>query len=189
MKVYIVTYGEYSEYAIEAVFTAKEKADEYVQFHGTEYRVEEFETDVEFEKKTKVWDITLDTQSGELAMSVPLDNTEYNLNKLDTCKKCIFGDNKMDFYVMADTQDRATKIAYERLVALKSNPFIWLQLNTKVIASEGYCYTTNEYPTFNIKTNKFYTRVPMKKESRIIEGALKNITLIGIDELKQTNKE
>lgn len=170
MKVYIVTYGEYSEYSIDAVFSTREKADEYVQFHGSEYRVEEFDTDQEFKKETKVWAITLDTQSGKLTKSVPLNNTEYYLNKLDSCKKCIFGDNKMDFYVMADTQERATKIAYERLVALKSNPYIWLQLNTKVVASEGRCYTTDEYPTFNIKTNTFYTKVPMKAESPIIEG-------------------
>lgn len=170
MKVYIVTYGEYSGYAIDAVFTTREKADEYVQFHGTEYRVEEYETDQEFKKETKVWNVTINTQSDKLASSYPCGNTDYYLNKLDTCKKSSFGDDDMCFYVMADTQERATKIAYERLVALKSNPVIWLQLNIKVKAPEGGRYAIEEYPTFNIKTNKFYTKVPMKAESPIIEG-------------------
>lgn len=170
MKVYIVTYGEYSGYAIDAVFTTREKADEYVQFHGTEYRVEEFETDQEFKKETKVWNVTINTQSGKMASSAPCGNTDYYLNKLDTCKKSSFGDDDMCFYVMADTQERATKIAYERLVALKSNPVIWLQLNIKVKDPEGGCYAIGEYPTFNLRTNKFYTKVPMKAESSIIES-------------------
>ena len=179
MKVYIVTYGEYSGYAIEAVFTTREKADEFVQFYGTEYRVEEFETDQEFKKETKVWLITINMQSGNLSASVPCGNTEFYQSKIDTCQKSLFNDNEMDFYVMADTQDRATKIAYERLVALKSNPIIWEKLNTKVKDPNGWFFAIDEYPVFNIKTNKFYTKVPMKKESPIIEGI--------IEKLKQQN--
>lgn len=36
MKVYVVTYGEYSDYGIEAVFSTKEKAQEYINIACTE---------------------------------------------------------------------------------------------------------------------------------------------------------
>ena len=35
-KIYIVTSGEYSDYAIDAVFSTEEKAHEYIQQHGSD---------------------------------------------------------------------------------------------------------------------------------------------------------
>ena len=46
-KIYIVTSGEYSDYTIDAVFSTKEKAEEYVQQYGTNYRVEDYDIDEE----------------------------------------------------------------------------------------------------------------------------------------------
>lgn len=43
MKVYIVTDGEYSEYAIQEVFSNKEAAEEYKYWHNITNEIEEYE--------------------------------------------------------------------------------------------------------------------------------------------------
>ena len=53
-KIYIVTSGEYSDYTIERVFSTKEKANEFIQQHGTDYRIEEYVVDEEIKKRTKI---------------------------------------------------------------------------------------------------------------------------------------
>lgn len=48
MKVYIVTYGDYSDYTISRVFLSKEKAENFARYHSSgyyQYRVEEYDTD------------------------------------------------------------------------------------------------------------------------------------------------
>ena len=52
MTIYVVTSGAYSDYGIDAVFTNGDKAKEYCAIHNNgevyrEYRVEEYESDVE----------------------------------------------------------------------------------------------------------------------------------------------
>ena len=44
MVIYVVTDGVYSEYHVEAVFTSREKAEEFRTYHGYD-NVEEFEAD------------------------------------------------------------------------------------------------------------------------------------------------
>lgn len=59
MKVYVVTYGEYSDYTIQGVTLDKEVAEEYVKKYNTdsisysEARIEVYNTD-DFERMTKM---------------------------------------------------------------------------------------------------------------------------------------
>ena len=152
-KIYIVTSGEYSDYEIEAVFTTKEKAVEYVEQNGTRYNIEEYNLDEEVEKKTQLWSIEFCVEDGKLCEASP---TSYDRNKvIDTCFIFdTFGYRKeipyIRFYVDADAMDRAVKIAMERFASVKSNDYIWLRL-TRPLFVNG----KTQYEIFNIKTNVF----------------------------------
>lgn len=152
-KIYIVTSGEYSDYGIEAVFTTKEKAVEYVEQNGTRYNIEEYNLDEEVEKKTQLWSIEFCVVDGKLCEASP---TSYDRNKvIDTCFIFdTFGYRKeipyIRFYVDADAMDSAVKIARERFASVKSNDYIWLRL-TRPLFVNG----KTQYEIFNIKTNVF----------------------------------
>lgn len=153
-KIYIVTSGEYSDYSINAMFTTKEKAVEYVEQHGTDYNIEEYNLDEEVEKKTQLWDVVFCVEDGKLHEANP---TNYNGNRLaDTCNiyDGLFNNGKhyINFYVDADSMDRAVKIARERFAAVKASDYIWLRLTRPYEIGR---YGRTEYERFNVKTNEF----------------------------------
>ena len=153
-KIYIVTSGEYSEYEINAVFTTKEKAVDYVEQHGTYYDIEEYELDKEVEKKSQLWSIVFCIEDGKFDEANPIS---YNKNKeVDTCYvEERFGNGKMYyiiFLVDADSMNRAVKIARERFAAVKANEYVWLRLTRPY---ELDMYGKRKYESFNVKTNKF----------------------------------
>lgn len=153
-KIYIVTSGEYSDYRINAVFTTKEKAVDYVEQHGTDYNIEEYNLDEDVKKKTQLWNIVFCVENGKLYGANP---TSYNKNKLiDTCSMFKIFNGKaewhyINFYIDADSMDRAIKIASERFASVKANEYIWIRL-TRPYASIGL---NNKYERFNVKTNEF----------------------------------
>jgi hypothetical protein len=153
-KIYIVTSGEYSEYEINAVFSTKEKANAYIQQHGTYYDIEEYDLDEEVEKKSQLWSIVFCIENGKFDEANPIS---YNKNKeVDTCYvEERFGDGKMYyiiFLVDADSMNRAVKIARERFAAVKANEYIWLRLTRPYELDR---YGKRKYESFNVKTNEF----------------------------------
>lgn len=153
-KIYIVTSGEYSEYEINAVFTTRKKAEEYVQQHGTYYDIEEYELDKEVEKKTQLWSIVFCIEDGKFDEANPIS---YNKNKkADICYvEERLGGGKMYyiiFLVDADSMNRAVKIARERFVAVKANEYVWLRLTRPYELDR---YGKRKYESFNVKTNEF----------------------------------
>lgn len=153
-KTYIVTSGEYSEYGIDAVFTTKEKAVDYVEQHGTCYNIEEYDLDDEVEKKTQLWHIVFCVEDGKLNKASP---TSYNINRVvDTCYISEpfnwRAGSHICFYVDADSMNRAVKIARERFAAVKANEYIWLRL-TRPYKLDKYGH--NKFERFNVKTNEF----------------------------------
>lgn len=151
-KIYIVTSGCYSDYSIEAVFTTQDKANDYVQQHGTDYRIEEYELDEEVTKQVQVWRVEFNIDTKELSESV----TCYKADEYrDTCRVIRYlhgGGSLIWFFVDADSMDKAIKIASERFAAIKSNDYIWSRLTTP--------YATNrfglpQFERFNTKTNEF----------------------------------
>jgi len=149
-KIYIVTSGEYSDYEINAVFTTEQKAVDYVEQHGTNYNIEEYNLDEEVEKKTQLWRIAFCVEDGKLQDAIP---TDYNRNEVvDTCY--IFNTFKdyICFYIDADSMDRAVKIARERFAAVKANEYIWIRLTRPYEIDR---YNHKKYERFNVATNKF----------------------------------
>ena len=151
-KIYIVTSGEYSDYHIEAVFTTKEKAVDYVEQHGTDYNIEEYDLDEEVEKKTQLWSIVFCIENGKLLEGNTRSFKEDEVR--DTCFVELSWNGKLyiTFYVDADSMDRAVKIARERFAAVKANEYVWLRLTRPY---ELDMYGRRKYESFNVKTNKF----------------------------------
>lgn len=151
MKIYIVTSGEYSDYGIDAVFSTKEKADEYIQQHGTDYHIEEYDLDEEVIKYTRLWRIEFNISDGMFHEACVRDYKQEVVR--DTCNvEQYLQGTYINFYVDADTMDKAVKIASERFTAVKANEYIWLRLTRPYAISR---YGSDRYETFNIKTNEF----------------------------------
>lgn len=151
-KIYIVTEGEYSDYHICAVFSTREKAEEYVQSHGTDYGIEEYDLDEDVERGVKLWYVAIAIKNNEIIETCP---TEYRVEEMtDTCRIKVnwHGEPIMYFYVQSETMDRAIKIASERFAAVKSNEYIWLRLTRPCSVDK---YGGNCYERFNVKTNEF----------------------------------
>lgn len=149
-KIYIVTSGNYSDYRIDAVFSKKENAEEYVQNNGSDYRIEDYELDKPIVNGNKLWLISFNLENGRIE-----DVTVSNCKKeyyCDTCKysPCSFVKH-IDFFVEAEVMDKAKKIASERFAAVKANEYILLRL-TRPYTLTGY---NKKYERFNVKTNEF----------------------------------
>ena len=144
-KIYIVTSGCYSDYTIERVFSTKEKANEFIQQHGTDYRIEEYVVDEEkVKKEEKIWDVEIDIDDNSVIQSIPRN---FLCREEGTCEHHeYFQNDVVDLYVKADSMDKAIKIAKERYFAIKANDYIWSTL-TK-------CENINKV-FFNIHTNEF----------------------------------
>lgn len=117
-KIYIVTSGEYSDYCIRAVFSTKEKADEYIQQHGTDSSIEVFDIDEEVKKETKIWRVVMRFDNFKVSEctvwgSYIKDAFEYLLDWN--------GIGYINLYLEADCMDRAIKIASERIAQIKAN--------------------------------------------------------------------
>lgn len=147
--IYIVTTGEYSDYTIVAVFSTKKKADEYVQQHGTNYNVEEYNLDEEVVKKTQLWSVTFSVEDCKMSFAYP--TTQY-LDKRDCCHINKTYPQDINFYVESDSMNRAIKIARERFAAVKANDYIWLRLTRHYVIDR---YGRKKHEIFNVKTNEF----------------------------------
>ena len=152
-KVYVVTSGSYSDYSIECVFSTREKAEEYLQYHDDEYRIEEYALDEKFEKKGSIWKVTIDLSSDEVDFRKewhPLGDEYIKTLDCMTLHKMphYYKDKSLKFrtWVRTTTRDRAISIARERLVAARSNEVIWLRLQ---IRDED-----DKFPIYNCYTNE-----------------------------------
>ena len=144
-KIYIVTSGCYSDYTIERVFSTKEKANEFIQQHGTDYRIEEYVVDEEkVKKEEKIWDVEIDIDDNSVIQSIPRN---FLCREEGTCEYHeYFWNDVVDLCVKADSMDKAIKIAKERYFAIKSNDYIWSTLTKRENINKVF---------FNIHTNKF----------------------------------
>lgn len=158
--IYIVTAGEYSDYHIEAVFSTIKKAKEFTQQNGSEYRIEEYKLDAQFERGAKLWCVTIDVDNSEIlqANARPNERDESVERLKDLCViRNYLRQKRCELYIVTDTMDRATKIAKERYFALKANHYIWSKMNKdESYRSCGYTFSSLKvYPYFNFVTNEF----------------------------------
>lgn len=117
-KIYLVFSGGYPESQIEAVFSTKELAEEYVLHNGTDYEVEEYDVDVPFERGDVLWSVRLNIDTHEERGCEATDKLAYkDLVLYDDYTMC--GDC-LTMWVEADTSERAIEIANERLNQVKA---------------------------------------------------------------------
>ena len=120
-SIFIVTSGEYSDYGIEAVFSTREKADEYVEQHGTDFRVEEFPVDSCVpDNSKKKWNVYLDYNTGELCgCNPPCGWTPLDRDYFRYADSFASSAELLNFYIEAETISKAVKIASEMLMQVK----------------------------------------------------------------------
>ena len=83
-KVYIVTGGDYSDYHIVAVSSTEEKAKEYIQTTGKGDDYVEFEVDVPYERKDRVWRIDMRVCDHEVTYC----EVERSYDNVEDCIDC-----------------------------------------------------------------------------------------------------
>ena len=154
-KIYIVTSGEYSDYNIEAVFSTREKAEEYIQQHGTHYRIEPHGVDEEVKKNNNIWWVDMRLDNFELQDCGISYSTNNYTDKDKDIFKYIDGWNKKGVirqYIEADCMDRAIKIASERMAQIKANKDIcYARAFTKTI--DPY-FGISTYPLVRYRTGE-----------------------------------
>lgn len=144
-KVYIVTDGDYSDYHIVAVFSTEEKAKEYIQTTGKGDDYVEFEVDVPYGRKDRVWRIDMSISSHEvtyLGVEMYYDNVEDCIR----LRRRRFGDT-LSLWIKADTQERAIKIANERIGQVLAGAYIFYK--NAFMADDN-----NEHPYVNYHTGE-----------------------------------
>lgn len=164
-KVYIVTSGEYSDYHINAVFSTREKAEEYVDAQGSDYRVEEYPVDdAEVKKNESIWLVSVNWITGNADSANPQNFSNYYTDKVDTVlydESC--GSGYLNFVLMSDSMARAKKVAHERFMQVKALhavkfPFLMQECVVERILSVG----RRRYPFYDYNTGKIVLDQYMK---------------------------
>ena len=153
-QVYIVTSGEYSDYTIEAVFSTRKKAEEYVDAHGSDYRVEEYPVDdAEVKKNESIWLVSVNWKTGEVISANPEDFDEYYADKEGTVQYKKSWDEYLDIVLMSDSMERAKKVAAERFMQVKALHAVKFPLLMKECVIE-YNHIGKIYPFYDYNTGK-----------------------------------
>lgn len=159
-KIYIVTSGEYSDYGINAVFSTKEKAQEFRQQHGTDFSIEVYDIDEEVKKETKVWRVAIRFDNFKVSNCLAgLWGDGWDFDMKDTFEYHLDWDNKeyIHLFIEADCMDRAIKIASERIAQIKANKdMLYAKAFTQV--QDPFFKYSKSYPTVYYKTGEIMKR-------------------------------
>jgi hypothetical protein len=156
-KVYIITYGDYSDYSICAVFSTKDKAEEYIQQHGNLFRIEEHLLDDEVEQ-SEIWRVEISMLS-------------HNINHCESCSDSwssgrvdkfrvfepAFHNNEWSIKMLlrADSMNRAIKVASERAAQIVANKDLFYAVAFNKIRSGTF--GIRDYPWVDYNTGKINT--------------------------------
>lgn len=153
-NVYIVTDGDYSDYRIVAVFSTEEQAKEYIQRTGKGDDYVEFEVDVPYQSKDRVWHIELRISDHKVTY-FEVERYYDNINDCIRLRRLRSGD-ELSLWVKADTSDRAVKIANERIGQVLAGAYIFYK-NAFIADKNGdfpyVHYTTGEIVNANYRLN------------------------------------
>lgn len=149
-KVYLVTSGEYSDYHVDAVFSTRKMAKEYIDIKGTDYGIEEYDIDIPIERKTVVYCVSFyDNGKGKAF----IDDAEEP--DLFCYSKPIDYSEEYVFTISSDSAKKAIKIASERLMQIKAMPYLFPLLKQKCECSMMmYGGKYRNYPIYNYKTRE-----------------------------------
>lgn len=155
MKVYIVTSGEYSDYHIECVFSTIEKAKKYIDTHSNDtVNIEEYELDTYKKPDSKFFNVNIFENDGKIKDSYFSEACK-ECNKEDSFSTTTdfswHYDRHWHFYIACDSGKKAVKIARERLMQIKAQPYLYKFMYDKHMNTYGclsdlhtYDYYTHE---------------------------------------------
>lgn len=156
-KVYIVTYGNYSDYSICAVFSTIDKAEEYVQQHGSMFRIEEHLLDEEV-KQSEIWDVEIGLLSHNIKQC---ESCSYSWSSERVDKFRIFepvfrsSEWTAKMFLRADSMDRAIKVANERVAQIVANKDLFYASAFNKV--KWGIFGIRDYPWVDYNTGKINT--------------------------------
>lgn len=122
-RVYIITYGDYSDYSICAVYSTRDKAEEYIQQHGNTFRIEEHLLDEEVEQ-SEIWNVEIGISSHNVKHCESVSDSWHN-ERVDKFRvfEPIFSNVEWSIKLVlrADSMDSAIKVANERVAQIVAN--------------------------------------------------------------------
>ena len=156
-KVYIITYGDYSDYTICAVFSTRDKAEEYIQQHGDTYRIEEYSVDEEIEQ-SEIWSVEIGMLSHNIKRCESVSDSWHNdkVDKFRIFEPVLSSDEwSIKFVLRADSMNRAIKVANERVAQIVANKdMFYAKAFNKV---ERGIFRIQDYPWTDYNTGKIDT--------------------------------
>lgn len=166
--VYVVTSGEYSGYSIHAVFSTKEKAEEYIAHDGyfsDSYEIEEYVLDGEQpDMSEKLYEIDIDynTFDANLVFMHSCSQEQVDMFKM-------IDSDTMRMWILTTDSKRAIKIASERLGQIKSQEWKYPLMHnicTFRIEHEYKCLSEvrNSRPFYSFHTGEMV----LQKNERLI---------------------
>lgn len=156
-KVYIITYGDYSDYTICAVFSTRDKAEEYIQQHGDTYRIEEYSVDEKIEQ-SEIWSVEIGLYSHKIKRCEWCDDN-WSRERVDKFRvfEPLFSDGEWSIKLLlrADSMNRAVKVANERVAQIVANKdMFYARAFNKV---ERGIFRIQDYPWTDYNTGKIDT--------------------------------
>lgn len=153
-KVYIITYGDYSDYTICAVFSTRDKAEEYIQQHGDTYRIEEYSVDEEI-KQSEIWSVEIGLYSHKIRRCEWCDDN-WSRERVDQFRvfEPSFSDSEWSIKMLlrADSMNRAIKAANERVAQIVANKDLFYASAFNKI--EKGIFPIRDYPWVDYNTGK-----------------------------------
>lgn len=146
-KIYIVSSGSYSDYYIEAVFSTREKAKEYIDHNGLGFEIEEHEMDEPFDKGVKLWEVVLDWNKFDVIRCTKHEQALPYVGYVQYRNR-----ESLKILVRADTVQRAVKAASEKLRQVKALADVKYPFLKKRIVSHSPMDRMNDYPMYNYQT-------------------------------------
>ena len=153
-KVYIITYGNYSDYSICAVFSTIDKAEEYIQQHGNVFRIEEHLLDKEVEQ-SEIWSVEIGLLSHEIKHCESFSDN-WSSERVDKFRvfEPVFHNNEWSIKMLlrADSMNRAIKVANERVAQIVANKDLFYASAFNKV--ERGIFGIRDYPWVDYNTGK-----------------------------------
>ena len=153
-KVYIITYGNYSDYSICAVFSTRDKAEEYIQQHGNVFRIEEHLLD-EAVEQSEIWSVEIGISTHKVKQCESVSDSWYNerVDKFRIFEPVLSSDEwSIKIVLRADSMNRAIKVANERVAQIVANKDLFYTSAFNKV--EWGIFGIRDYPWVDYNTGK-----------------------------------
>jgi hypothetical protein len=153
-KVYIVTHGGYSDYSICAVFSTRDKAEEYIQQHGNTFRIEEYSLDENVEQ-SEIWIVEIGISTHNVKQCESVSDSWHNdkVDKFRVFEPVLSSDEwSIKIVLRADSMNRAIKVANERVAQIVANKDLFYASAFNKV--EWGIFGIRDYPWVDYNTGK-----------------------------------